>query len=133
MQIDVVLDVEFRAGALAVRQFVVMQVIERLMHGNRAERAAANAQHDKIFERLAHMVGYLFNFGDNLLLIIGQVHPAEPACAAVCFHGVLRLHGRILHRRKLRLGHAVFAAKHIRHHVIDVKTNVLFHFLSSLR
>ena len=110
-----------------------MQMVQRLMHRDRAERTAADAQHDKVFERLADVFGDLLDFRDDLFLIVRQVHPAEPARAAICFNRVLRLHGRILHHRKLRLRHAVFAAEHIRHHVIDVKTNVLFHFLSSLR
>ena len=133
LRVDVVLDVEFRAGALAVRQLIVMQMVQRLMHRDRAERTAADAQHDKVFERLADVFGDLLDFRDDLFLIVRQVHPAEPARAAIRFNRVLRLHGRILHRRKLRLRHAVFAAEHIRHHMIDVKTNVLFHFLSSLR
>ena len=125
--IDVVLDVELRAGALVRRQLVVVQVVERLMHGDGAQRGAADAQHDKILIVGANLRGNLLDFGDDLLLVVGQLHPAQPALAAVGFDVVLRARGGFLHRLKLSARDAMLAAEHIRHHVIDVKTNVLFH------
>ena len=87
--VDVVLDVELRRAALFGGQFVVVQVIERRLHRRRAERAAADAEHDERIEFLADLRGGRFDVGDDFLLIVGQIiQPCmslpRPASTAAC-------------------------------------------------
>ena len=133
LRINIVLHIELRTRTLAVRQFIVMQMVQSLMHRDGTQRASADTQHDKVFERLAHMLGNLLNLRYDLFLIVGQIHPAQPARAAVRFNIVLSFNSRILHRRELLLRYAILTAEHVCHHVVHIKTNILFHVFSSLR
>ncbi len=65
-----------------------MQVAERVERHDGAEGAAADAEHDEIFEFLAHVLRRLYNVVYDFVLIIGQFGPAhkEFVFAAVLRH-----------------------------------------------
>ena len=128
--IDVVFDIEARAAALFLGQLVVVQVLERLMHGRRAERGAADAEDDEGLELVAHARGRLFDGGKHLVLVVGQRHPALHALAAASLdHGVRVAHGagKSFH---LRARDAVLADV-FGHHRIKIEANGL-HTVSSV-
>ena len=121
--VDVVLDIEAGTAALFGRQLVIMQVVERLLDGDGAQRAAADAQHHKGIKLLAHALGHTLNMADDFLLVVGQLHPAQPAGSAVLFHIALGGARRILHAVHLAGIDSVLKANDIAHHMIDVQSD----------
>ena len=105
-----------------------MQVIERLLHGGRAEGGTADAQHDERIELIAHAGGDLFDVLHDFFLIIGQLHPAGHALAAVGLDGVVRALEIDFHVVHGRAVDAILHAEEIAHHVVDIKTNLIIHF-----
>ena len=90
--IDVVLDVELGAGALAAALLVVAQVVHRLLHHRRAQRGAADAQHHEVVELLADLLCSLVDVGHDLRLVVGQLGPHHHLVdgAAGALHGLVR-------------------------------------------
>lgn len=103
-----------------------MQMIEGLLHGDGAQGAAADTQHHEGIELLADAGSGLFDMGDDFLLIIGQLSPAQPAGAAGGLNSLIGRGGKgriLLH---LATGNAILEAQGIGHHVIHVQLNRLF-------
>ena len=75
--IDVILDVELGAVALFARELVPAGMIERLLNGDGAERASADAEHDEALRALAHVRRDDLDLFDDLRLVIGQIAPAD--------------------------------------------------------
>ena len=128
--VDIVFDIQTRAAALLLGQLVVMQVPQRLMHGRRAKRGAADAQNDEGLELVAHTRGHLLDGRHDIVLVIGQRHPALHALAAVCLHHGVRVAHRGDEGFHLRAGNAVFANV-LSHHRVKIEANGL-HTVSSV-
>ncbi len=105
-----------------------MQVIERLLHGGRAERRTADAQHDERIELIAHLGGNLFDVLHDFFLIVGQLHPALHALAAAGLNNGVRALEVDFHVVHGGTVDAVLHAEEIAHHVVDIKTNLIIHF-----
>ena len=124
--VDVVLHIQAGAAALFGGKFVVVQVVEGLLHGDGAQGAAADAQHHEGVELLADALGGLFDMGDDFLLIIGQLGPAQPAGATGGLHGLIGRGGKGRIFLHLAAGNSILEAQGIGHHVIHVQFNRLF-------
>ena len=126
LRIDVVLNVKARAVALFSGQLVVMQMIQRRLNRRRAERAAADAEHDERLELAADFLRGLFDLGNDCFLIIGQIHPALHILAAAGFHRRVSLLHRGNFRVQLGAGNAA-GTDVFSHHRIDIQTNLILH------
>ena len=76
-RIDVVLHKQTRAVPLVPRKVVVTKMVERLLNGGWAERAAADAEHDEIVEVVANARRFFENGRDDFILIVRQFAPAH--------------------------------------------------------
>ena len=102
------------------------KMIQRRLHRRRAERTAADAEHDERLELAADLFSGLFDFGNDLVLIVGQIHPALHILAAAGLNRRVRL----LHCGNfcVQLGARNAARAHIfSHHRIDIQTNAIAH------
>ena len=130
--VDVVLDIETGTAALFSGQLVVMQVVERLLDGNGAQRAAADPQHHKGVKPLTHALRHALDVADDLLLVVGQLHPAQPAGAAILLHIMLCGARRVLQAIHLAGIDAVLKADDVAHHVVDVQNDRFMKHLAHL-
>ena len=119
--VDVVLYIEAGAAALFGGQLVIVQVVQCLLHGDGAQRAAANAQHHKGVKLLAHLGGGLFDIGNHGFLIIGKLGPAQPALAAMRADVFIGLFGRVAQGSDFLLADAALAQGG-GHHMVYIHT-----------
>ena len=98
-------------------------MIQRLLNRRRAERASADAQHDERVKPLANALRGFLDLLENLILIVGQIHPALHALAASGLNGLVRVRKARGQRVHLRAVNAAFAQK-ILHHMVYVQPNV---------
>ena len=107
-------------------------MVQRLLNGDRAQRGASDAQHDKRVELFAHMRGYIQQLFNDFFLVVRKLRPAEHPRAALGGHVFLRALGE--HGQRVHFGrvHAALQAEHIGHHVIYIQPDQLvFHGKSS--
>ena len=69
---------------------------------------------------------------DDFLLIVGQLHPAQPAGAAVLFHMMLRSARSILHAVHLAGIDAVLKADDVAHHMVNIQNDRFMKHLAHL-
>ena len=120
---DVVFHIQTGAAALFSGQFVIMKMIESLLDGDGAQRAAADTQHHKRVKLIADARGHSFDLLYDFLLIIGQLRPAQPAGAAILCHIMLSGGGSLRHAVHMVSVDPVLETDNIAHHVVDVQND----------
>ncbi|MPM72600.1 hypothetical protein SDC9_119576 [bioreactor metagenome] len=119
-RVDVVFHKEAGAIALFTRQIIVVQVVERLLYGGWAERAAADAEHHEVVKLFADLRRVRQDRLHDLILIIRQFTPAHDR--ALCAHaGDRAVHLRLHDLQLTTIKPAV--AELIGHHVVKVQLN----------
>ena len=93
---------------------------KRVERHNRAERAAADAEHYEIFEFFANVFRRFQNIRNDFFLIVGQFRPAHKqfVFAAVFFHVGVCFRRRGAVRSQLFIGKAFIAEESFRHIVV---------------
>ena len=77
LRVDIVLNEDARAARALLAEVVVMEVAKRLLNGDRAESAAADAEHDEVFRGFAHERSRFedgVDYGGHRLIEIAPAH-----------------------------------------------------------
>ena len=96
-----------------------MQMTQGVEHRDGAERAAADAQHDEIFELSAHFFGGGEDIFHDLFLVIGKFRPAHHALAAALRDAIERVRRRFFEFVYLGIFKSVGADEFF-HHIVVV-------------
>ena len=133
--IDVVLNEQPRAAALFLWQIIVVQMRKRLLHRDRTQRAAADAEHDEVVELCAHIRRNRFDLIHDLVLIVRELAPLH--LSALFLHCLCR---RLERKRKELVLCESARTERFLHHVVVIHRDphrfaierLLFHIHASL-